>query len=380
VCSGCKSPGTARKLARERWSKASARIKLGMAQQQYDQGRYEQATTTVRQSIQADPEFTLAHLLLGKLLLVQGDVDAAVAELKAVVQIEPALDEAWYWLGVSAQHYQDNEQAYAYYQKALSLKPIDVDYILAVAEVLVAQNKPEQAAAFLESKALVLPQEISLHVATADLMSRLARYERAIQLYRKAALMTSDNADIFESLAYCNMFSGNWALAADVFAELAKDSKDEHKNKIYLEAEALCSMNSDQYDRAVNCYHKLGRRQGDSAETWVKMGQAALGAGIPHRALRCSREALVLQPDYTDAVALLGSALYASGEFEAALQTFDRLTCDSPGGAFCWLMKARCYEKLGQQEEAQQAYDRARQIDPGSRLGNLLAGGNEQKS
>jgi tetratricopeptide (TPR) repeat protein len=367
-------------LARERWNKASARIKVGLAQQQYDEGRYEQATTTTRQSIQADPEFTLAHLLLGKLLLVQGDVDAATAELKTVVEIDPELDEAWYWLGVSAQHYQDNEQAYTCYQKAVSLKPTDVDYILAVGEVLVAQDKREQAAAFLERKALVLPHEISLHVATADLMSRLARYERATQLYKRAALMTRDNADVLESLGYCYMFSGKWALASETFGELGRDCQDEQKKRVYLQAEALCSMNCAQYDRAINCYRKLGRQDSDNAEIWVKMGQAALGGGMSHRALRCGREALALRPDYPDAVALIGSALYANGEFKAALEAFDRLTFDSSSGGFPWLMKARCYEKMGRQHEAQQAYQRAQEIDPGSRLGSLLAGSGERKS
>jgi Flp pilus assembly protein TadD len=110
------------------------------------------------------------------------------------------------------------------------------------------------------------------------------------------------------------------------------------------------------------------------------MGQAALGAGISHRALRCGREALALRPDYPEAVALLGSALYATGEFEAAVETFEKLTVDSTNGGFPWLMKARCYEKLGRQDEAQQAYEKAQEVDPGNRLGNLLAGSGGRKS
>jgi tetratricopeptide (TPR) repeat protein len=380
ACAGCGPSEPAKMLAQERWQKASARIKLSLAQQQYDEGRYEQATTTVRQCVQADQQFPLAHLLLGKLLLVQGDVDGATTELKLVLELDAELDEAWYWLGVSAQHQQDNEKAYEFYQKAITLKPTDVDYVLAVAEVMVARGDRAEAAAFLEQRILVLPNEISLHAATADLMCRLENHERAVQLYRKAMLMTEDNGDIAESLGYCYMFTGRWALASEVFGELVQSCSDEQKKSTYLEAEALCSMNCGRYDRAMACYRKLGRQDGDNAQIWVKMGQAALGAGISHRALRCGREALALRPDYPEAVALLGSALYATGEFEAAVETFEKLTVDSTNGGFPWLMKARCYEKLGRQDEAQQAYEKAQEVDPGNRLGNLLAGTGGRKS
>jgi Tfp pilus assembly protein PilF len=91
ACAGCGPSEPAKMLAQERWQKASARIKLSLAQQQYDEGRYEQATTTVRQCVQADQQFPLAHLLLGKLLLVQGDVDGATTELKLVLELDAEL-------------------------------------------------------------------------------------------------------------------------------------------------------------------------------------------------------------------------------------------------------------------------------------------------
>jgi tetratricopeptide (TPR) repeat protein len=372
LCSGCQPPAHDRKAAKQRWDKASAQIKFTLAEQLYDSGKYEQAERTVRQCLIADPQMPHAHLLLGKLLLAEGNTDDAVTELQLAVEMDKELHEGWYWLGVSAQQQRDLGKAYQCYDKAMSLEPTSVDYVLAVAEIQVAQDNSALAATLLNEKMAVMPDDISLKVAAADLMSRLGSNERAIELYEQAILMTTDNADIAEALGYCYMFAGKWKQAADIFHELVRQCTREKQKKLYLEVAAMCSMNCDQYYKAVSSYRQLGIENMDSAEIWLKMGQAALGAGMPERALRCGREALASRPGGPDVMRLIGSAQYAVGDFAAAADTFEKITLDHNSGAFAWFMRARCYERLGQTDKARQAYKTALEIDPQSELADLL--------
>jgi tetratricopeptide (TPR) repeat protein len=134
-------------------------------------------------------------------------------------------------------------------------------------------------------------------------------------------------------------------------------------------------MNCAQYDRAVNCYNELNVKERDNAEIWVKMGQAALGAGAAERAFMCGERALVLQPGYADATALVGCAQYSMRDYTAAIKSFEKITSDEKNGGISWLMRARCYEQLGLDDEAGQAYKKAMEIEPNSKLGDLLAKG-----
>ena len=248
-----------------------------------------------------------------------------------------------------------------------------MDYILGAAEVQIARNNYAEAADLLSEKMAALPHSVSLKVATADVMLRLGKSEKAIELYEQALLLTDDNVDIAESLAYCYVFSGKWSEAAGIFNKLMEQCKDEQKRKAYLQVTALCSMNGGDYGRAAEYYSELNVKERNNIDIWVGMGRAALGAGIPRRALMCAERALNMRPGYPDAIVLLGCAQYADGDYDGAITSFERLTIDRKNAGFSWLMMARCYEQLGQMDRAEKAYNKALDASPDSELGKFLA-------
>jgi len=372
VCSGCESHTESKKLAQERWQKSSAGIKLSLAQQQYDEGKYEDAMETVQECIKADPELADGHLLFGKLLLEDGRCEDAAKQLQLAVKLNSELDEAWYCLGTATQEQRDYQQALYYYDKAMTLKPDNAEYILGVVEIHAVQGKFIPAIQLLEQKMIILPKDVSLKVTTADLMCRAKEYEDAAELYKEAILMSSEGGSETESLGYCYIFSGKWAQAAEIFNKLLEESDDQDKKRLYLQTLALCSMNCAQYEKAVNCYSKLTIEERDNAELWMKMGQAALGARSINLAQRCAEKAMDLQAGYSDAIALLGCAEYAGGNYRRAIKTFEKLNTDDKNAGFSWLMRARCYEQLGQKDKAERAYKKAMEINPHTELGDFL--------
>jgi tetratricopeptide (TPR) repeat protein len=249
--------------------------------------------------------------------------------------------------------------------------------ILAVAEAYAEQEKPEEAIRLLEEKIAAMPRQVLLKTAAADLMWRLGKNERAIELYKQAVMLKSDDENIAESLGYCYVFSGRWNEGAEIFNKLVEQCKDEQKKKLYLQTAALCNINSSQYDRAVYCYNELSVEGRDNAEVWVRMGQAALGAGATERAFMCGERALAIQPGNADAIALTGCAQYSMGYYTAAIKSFEKIASDEKNSAISWLMRARCYERLGQNDKAGQAYKKALEIKPYSELGNFLAKGKD---
>lgn len=372
---GCESHSRSKKLATERWDKASAGIKLNIAQQKYENNNFDEARKVISECITADPNNAQAHLLYGKLLLAGDKEIDAVRELQLAVELDEKLGEGWYWLGLANERQKRNQQALFYYDKALSLNPANIDYILAVAGTYAEQEKPEEAIKLFEEKIAAMPREVSLKVAAADLMWRFGENERAIELYRQAKLMKSDDSVIAEALGYCYLFSGRWSEGAEVFSELTERCEDEQQKELYLQVAALCNVNCAQYDKAVNCYNELSVKERDNAEIWVKMGQASLGAGKAEGALMCGERALMLKSGDADATILVGCAQYSLGDYTAAIKNFEKTASDEKNGGVSWLMRARCYEQLGLDDEAGRAYKKAMEIEPHSKLGDLLAKG-----
>jgi len=389
ICAGCESHAERKQAVKEQWQKSSSRIKLNLAKQQYGKGKYADALENIKDCISADAKNAEVHLVYGKILMAKGRRSEAEQELHSAVELDKTLDEAWYWLGVSSQEARRIPQARGYYEQAMTLGSGKVDYVLAVAECYGAEKQFDAALKILESAMLSMPRALSLKVAAADMYSRAGNNARAISLYEEAMLLSSDDEGIAESLGYCYMFADKWAEGADLFEKLAKrlesDSagdkdadtlaENEQRHRLYIETAAVCNMKSGQYTRAVACYNKLSVAERDNAEVWVKMGQAALGAGMIDRALQCGKKACFLHPGYADAMVLIGCAQYRSGDYSAAEKSFGTISSDKTAGGFAWLMRARCYEKLGQTERAKGAYKRALELNPESELGDYLAKG-----
>jgi tetratricopeptide (TPR) repeat protein len=373
VCAGCDTHAQSKKAARERWEKTTARVKFNLAVQDYNAQNFVQATKKIEQCINADPDMPAAHLLFGKLLLAQGQPDGAEYELRLTLQLNEELHESWYWLGVLAQQKKDYENAHLYYSKAMTMSPLIVDYILAVVEVNTALDQCDKAAILLEEKMAALPDNISLVVTAADLMLRQRKNEKATELYTRAARLQPQDYEIAESLAYCYILSQNWKEAASIFNKLTANCDDVERRKTFLRMLGLCNINAAQYNKAQSCYTKLSLEDRNNANTWLQIGQAALGAGAAQRAFICSQRALSLKPDWTDAMTLKGCAQYKLKNYLAALESFQNITEDQENASFVWLMRGRCHQKLGNIKEAEEAYKKSLQLKPNSELALLLA-------
>ncbi len=371
LCQGCSSYAEKKLAAKMKWEKVTARARATVAKDLFENGRYEDARTTVEQCLASDPELADGHLIMGKLHYLDGRVVAAHNSMTTAVKYDEDLDQAWYWLGEIAQHNKQPYKAIVCYHKALRLKPVNTDYIIAIVRTYAAQGRYDEALDLLERKMALVPGDVRLKVAAADTLQRLGKTARAISTYNRAFLLEPDNIAVAEALAYCYITDEQWNQAAEIFEKIST-SVDGEKKTACLQMLALCCMNAGQYGRAVTYYDKLSVSQRDNEEIWLLMAQAALGAGAATRASTCAARALSLRPGWADAIAVQGCAQYLNNDYDTAIRTFSRLTANRKIGGFAWLMSGRCYQQLGRKEFADRAYEKATRLNPDSRLADLL--------
>ncbi|MBN1816625.1 MAG: tetratricopeptide repeat protein [Sedimentisphaerales bacterium] len=376
TAAGCESYQQRKAQARLRYERATSQAKVPLARNYFEEGRTEDAQKILGACLTADPANAQAHLLMGEIQITQGRTDEAKTHFENALETDPRLHKAWAYLGSIAHEQKQPARAIECHQKALDLEPLHIEYILAVAECHVLQGDYDQAQSLLHAKMQMLPGDVDLRIAVANIKHRVGDLTGATADYRQALVLDEDNTEIMESLGYCYIAQDQWPQAAQMFERLAARSSGARKTA-YQQILAMCNMNAGQYGRAVGLYNDLSVEYRDDAQLWLQMGRAALGSNEPDRALACAKRALALHPNWEDAIAVKACAHYLNADYVGAIDTFRSLTSSAKLGGFAWLMMGRSYQQIGQLTQAQKAYEQAARLTPDSKLVSMLGGHQE---
>jgi tetratricopeptide (TPR) repeat protein len=354
------------------WEKTSVGPNLAAVRDLLDRDEVEEAKKLLAKCMQAEPEHPEVNYLLARVHLAEGRLSAARACLQKAVEQVPQMDEAWFALGMTALEQGDLNAATDCFQKAVELKPLQVDYILSLSHLYVRQGQTEQARELIESKRKQLPSDTDLLLTAADLAHRSGDAQAASAYYKEALWRQSDNPRVLEAVGLYFMDRQQWSQAAELFEKLYSIQMQEDRREVLLRWLGYCSLQEGNYAAALKWYDQLSVLCREDPQVWLEMGQAALGADLPDRALYCGQKALHLQPGLTDAQVVTACAMYLKKNYADAVGVFQKICQDSKWGAFGWWMSGLCYQRLGQNALARSAFEKASQLNPDSPMIRLF--------
>ena len=370
MIAGCNETHARKKQAMiQKWEKSTASAQLPVIEQLIKQGQLEKAKKQLSDCIEGDPELAGAYVLIGRVHYLESRNELAKEAFLKSLELNPKLDQAWYYLGSLAVLEKDYTQAAEDYQNALELMPSSGDYILCLSNVYAEMEQFDRAEEVLEEGLSRQPQNLHLLLSKGQLEQRRGRIVEAIRIYEQAELMHGEIPQVLEPSGYAYIAQKQWAAAADKFSLLLDqyEAGDERYN-VTMRSLALCLYNSENYGEALYWYDKLSVIYRDDADIWLNMAQAALNMEDAKRAAYCAINALKINPSWAEAYAVLGSARYIQGLYEQSLQAFYKISNDDSLGAFAWFMSGRCYQQLGQNRQANAAFERAEELDPNNEL------------
>lgn len=377
IFAGCQSTHSRKKKEMQaRWQKTASEVKLSAAARQFEAGQYKQVEAIAKGCIDSNSNLPEAYLLLGKVRLAERDITGAKSCFQTHVGLAKSSDEGWFLLALASEQLGDKASAFTWYQKALELSPDNTDYVIAVGRMLVGQNDFASAEKLYQEKIAANPAEVDLKVAAGQMYLEWGQNDKAVGLYEQAHLIMPDNMELLEALGSCYILAGDWQKAHDTHKQLYQRCSDNTGENGYLKIMADCAINGGDYSAAMKYYSQLVAQDRDNAGLWLSMGQAALGADLSRQALVCSKKALALKNDMSEAYLLSGSANYKSGNYGQAIDDFRRAIDGSADAHFAWLMTARCYERMGNAERAKAAYEKAARSGGDSELQKLLVKSN----
>ncbi len=382
-----------------------ARLHLGdlqISSTQYDAAR-QQAEAVLQQ----DPRNAGAHRLLGQVDLHQMRYIAAENELKQALDLDPHDQKTYEVLGLTQLLDAEYGAAEKSFQTAVDIKPDDPQTYINQANFYKGQNAPDRAEQIFQAGIVRDPKAVELPVALAGLylehnrlldekhlLDRVEADENnypdghravaafyldngdaasAIDRFRALASRNDNDQAAARKVAECYLQLARWQDAEQWLDQRDKDRKDADyrllRARTYLGAfrlrEAAAELQSlikDSPDLPAVYFYLA---QVDSAQEQAVQAQQAL------------TEALRVQPGYLPALLGLGNISLQQNNASAALAYASRVIATSFWLADAHVLAGSSYLMLGDQDQAQRAFELATGLNPRSpaaqeRLGHVL--------
>jgi tetratricopeptide (TPR) repeat protein len=324
-----------------------------------DEGRLDEAITRIDKIAARNPQNTVVLFERAMILVDASKADAAEAELRKVVAMQPNFFDAERILGrILLDHAGSDrtkvDDALLHLQNAFRINPDDLATGMAISQIYQASGRPAEAEKVLSAMLERVPDQRGLNYSYALVLTKLGRGAESIKYLERAVEVDPTFGPAIQQLVEIYQSTNQWQRAADVLqplinddptnldfqrqqaffylraglpekarsrfsALLVADPKDS-RTQFYL-AESLSDL--ERYDEAERIYRQLLEKTPDDADILVSYGLSQMGRKRYDEAAKTFRTLLAV-PEATDGAKTLAKTQLAfidlqKGNFQAAI-------------------------------------------------------------
>ncbi len=237
------------------------------------------------------PRWAAARYELGVTLSELGQGDAAVAELKQAVELNPEFPDAWRALADHLTAIGDEAAADA--ARARFLRTSTRDPRLLTAGVALCENRIPEAEALLRRHLQEHPTDIAALRMLAEVAARIGRYADAQLLLERCLELAPGFHGARQNYAVALHRQGAHAAALPEVERLLA-AAPHNPNYRALHAALLAAVG--EYLRAIDIYTAVLKEYPQQARIWMSYGHALKTAGQVPRGIDAYRRAVQLEP------------------------------------------------------------------------------------
>lgn len=255
---------------------------------------------------------------LGKAMLMQGQFDKVVAEIKPASDHAASADQAGV-LAVRADALMalgDVQQAKRLFETILQQQPAAGVARLGLARIAAGAGQTEQAAALIEQVLAADPLDLDALRLKGDLLRLQGRPDAAKLVYGQILQRRPDNVQARIDLANL-LLQGGQAAAARVEVEAAR--KTAPNSLLALHALALLDFREGKYKTARDALERVLRAAPGYPPSMLLMGNVQIALGAPQQAEQYLLKFLDANPRHLYASKLLATVLLGYGKPAAVL-------------------------------------------------------------
>ncbi len=370
--------------ANNRVSGLKAGNAFDQARQSFLAGDLDKAKKQVDNSITINPNVDKSHVLRGRILIEQSDLENALLSFQRAEALNPENTEAQYYMGIVYERFSQAENAHARYAKAAELEPSNPQYVVAAAEMLIDMGKLAEAESFLVERKSAFDHNAGVRQTLGHIAMLKGDAATALTCFNDARLLAPDDSGILEDLVRAQIATGRYAEAEFNLGKLLKIPANEGRRDLRLQ-HARCLMS---LDRPVEARDILvGLTNDDSGQmdvqSWIDLGNVSYVLRDMHRVRMCASRIGALAPGRPEGFVLRAMWHRQQGDLTSALRCADDAVARRNGDTDPLLLRAMILDELGQTGQAQDAYRVVLQEDPSNAaaskaLANLGARNGEQ--
>ena len=302
-------------------------VRLGYARGLVSEKRYEASRTEFRRLLSANPDNPDMLYAVGILSLQVNDAAEAEQQLRHFVEIGRGdLDPARYYLGQIAEQAGRPDDALRWYDQVAAGEHATPAKVRA-AQVLLRQNKLDEARERLAAARASAPDDMRLVVAEAQLLRDAGRHEEAFAFLAKALEVQPDQPDILyetalaaEKLGYVEVLERHLLR----LIALKPDSAQAYNALGYSLADRNLRL-----EEAAQLLDKALSLAPDDPFILDSKGWLLFRQGKPAEALETLQKAFVMKPD-PEIAAHMGEVLWVLGRRDEALAVWREATKAHP--------------------------------------------------
>lgn len=250
-------------------------------------------------------------------------------------------------------------------KKALKLgleqHPRSTGLKLVQVEILIFDDKLEQAERLLNELYAIEPTNEEIYIQKANIYSKRDDHQKAVDLLNVALKYTDDYADVYSLIGMEYLFMDNLELAKDNFIKCLEEDTEDHSalyNVVY------CFDFLDQNLEAIDFLNSFIDRNPYSEVAWHQLGRQYYAIKEYEQALRAFDYATLIDESFLGAFLEKAKTLERLKRYEDAIACYNiTMELDDPT-SYALLRVGKCYERLGDREKALQFYLKTVHEDP----------------
>jgi tetratricopeptide (TPR) repeat protein len=228
-------------------------------------------------------------------------------------------------------------------------------------ELLIYEDKIEQAEKILNDIALLEPTNEEVYIQRANICSKRDQHEKAIEHLQIALRYTDDEADIYSMIGMEYLFMDSLELAKENFI-LCLDNDEEDFSALYNVV--YCFDFLDQNQEAIVYLEKFIDKNPYSEVAWHQIGRQFYALKNYEKAVWAFDYACIIDENFLGAFLEKAKSLEKLQQYQEAIDCYIiTIQLDDPT-SFAYLRIGKCYEKLGNNEQALVFYLKTVHEDP----------------
>ncbi|WP_230972111.1 tetratricopeptide repeat protein [Burkholderia pseudomultivorans] len=298
---------------------------------------------------------------LGVLLAADGDLDAALAQFEAALQLDPSHVATLVRRGNAMIGVRRYAAALADYDRALNVSPLLLDALCNRGAALRALGRLQDALDTYERALTVDPRSFESLYNLGNVLRDLQRPADALIHYERALELAPNHPDILSVKGRTLVDLGRPKEALASFNEVIATRPDSVE-ALYNSAVALERLG--RAEEALQRCDRVLKLDPRHAKAHATRGNALLHLKRPEDALADYTRALDIEPGAIDVLCNQGTALRELERYDAALQSYDAALAANAAFAQAWCNRGNVLQDLHRYDEALASFDRALAINP----------------